>query len=523
MGPPEDCAGGSWPARWRAAGTFPVQRGVSAHRPMSGPCFLMPSFLPRSLVALLSVGLVSLSSLHPPAAWARPEARPAAAAAAPSCAPASDPEWVRGGVVYGVVPPLFGEHPFQAVTAKLDYLRELGVDALWLSPVNRTLEEGDFGYAVTDYFDVRPDYGTQADLKELVAQAHARGIKVLMDFVPNHTSKEHPYYRDVLKNGKASPYYDFYDRDAKGQVTHYFDWEHLPNLNYDNPKVSEMMRRAFVHWVREYDIDGFRVDVAWGLKERRPDFWCQLSADLRAVKPDVYLLAEAGARDPYFVRNGFNAAYDWGESLGHWAWEKVFEDPNEVAPRLYAALQAGKTPVDKVGRFINNNDTARRFVGRYGVGTTRVAAALMLTLPGLPMVYTGDEVGAEYEPYQEPPPLTWEDPHGLREHYRKLIHLRESVPALASGQWQPVPVPGNRAVVAYVRYEEGAKAPVLVVLNFGRATKGRLQLPERFAALGAGGSMRDVLAEGDVRVTKKGRQLELALPAFGALLLTPQP
>ncbi len=489
----------------------------------------MLHLIPRSLVALLTLGLVSLGGLHSGAALAQSgaAARVAAptdpAASAPSCGPVSDPDWVRGGVVYGVVPPLFGEQPFRDVTQKLDYLRDLGVDALWLSPINKTLDEGDFGYAVTDYFDVRSDYGTKAEFKELVAQAHARGIKVMMDFVPNHTANEHPYYRDVLEKGKDSPYYDFYDRDPKGQVTHYFDWKHLPNLNYDNPKVTEMVREAFLYWVREFDVDGFRVDVAWGVKERRPEFWCQLATELREVKPDVYMLAEASAHDPYFVRNGFNSAYDWNASLGHWAWEKVFENKNEVAPRLYAAVQAGKTPVDKVARFINNNDTAKRFIGRHGPGTTRVAAALLLTLPGLPMVYTGDEVGAEYEPYQDPPPISWEDPHALREHYRKLIHLRESLPALASGNWLPVPVQGNRSALAYVRYDDAAKEPVLVVLNFGRAAKGRLLLPERFKTLGAGGAMKDVLAEREVRVMKKGSQLEVAMPGSGALLLTPQP
>jgi glycosidase len=426
-------------------------------------------------------------------------------------------------VVYGVIPPLFGERPFRDVAAKLDSLRELGVDALWLSPVNATIA-GDFGYAVTDYFTLRSDYGTPAEFKELVRQAHARGIKVLMDFVPNHTSVEHPYYQDVLARGKESPYYDFYDRD-RGEVTHYFDWQHLPNLNYRNPKVTELITRAFLHWVREYDVDGFRVDVAWGVKERQPEFWCQLSTKLREAKPEVYLLAEASAHDAYFVAHGFNAAYDWSAALGHWAWEKAFEDRSEVAPRLYAALTSGKTSVDRVARFINNNDTAKRFIDRYGPGTTRVAAALLLTLPGLPIVYTGDEVGATYEPYQEPPPLSWEDPHGLREHYRKLIHLRESLPALASRSWTPLEVQGPRSVMAYVRHEDGApeKAPVLVVLNFNRAAKVRLQLPEQFGSLAATGTLRDVLKDKDVRVSRRGRQLEVAVPGSSALLLTSQP
>ncbi|MFL5343285.1 MAG: alpha-amylase family glycosyl hydrolase [Hyalangium sp.] len=426
-------------------------------------------------------------------------------------------------MVYGVVPPLFGSHPFQAVTEKLDYLKGLGVDALWLSPVNTTLP-GDFGYAVTDYFGLRPDYGTGAEFKELVRQAHARGIQVMMDFVSNHTSVEHPYYRDMLAHGKESPYYDFYDRDPAGNVTHYFDWAHLPNLNYDNPKVSEWMTQAFVYWVREYDVDGFRVDAAWGIKERQPRFWCQLASELRAVKPDVYLLAEASAQDSWFVKHGFNAAYDWTPELGHWAWEKAFEDKSQVASRLYAALTSGQTPVNRVARFINNNDTAKRFIDRYGVGTTRVAAALLLTLPGLPIVYTGDEVGAEYEPYQRPPPLSWEDPHALREHYRKLIHLRESLPALASRSWTPLKVQGSGSdsVVAYVRHEDAAprKAPVLVVLNFGSAAKVRLQLPEQFEALGATGTLSDALTDQRIPVSKHGRQLEVAVPESTALLLT---
>ncbi|WP_426751175.1 alpha-amylase family glycosyl hydrolase [Myxococcus sp. Y35] len=476
----------------------------------------------RRLAAILSLSLLSLAGL-PAEAAVRNAATTEASAAAPTCGPVKDPDWMEGAVVYGVVPPLFGEQPFQAVTARLDYLRELGVDVLWLSPVNKTTDPGDFGYAVTDYFDVRPDYGTKADFKELVDQAHARGMKVMMDFVPNHTSNAHPYFQDVLSKGKQSPYFGYYDRDAQGQPTHYFDWKHLPNLNYDNPDVVAMVQRAFQYWVREFDVDGFRVDVAWGVKERQPGFWCDLSTALRKEKPDVYLLAEASAHDPYFVSNGFNAAYDWSASLGHWAWEHVFEDRQKVAPRLYAALKGGQTPVDRVARFLNNNDTAKRFIGRYGPGATRVAAALLLTLPGVPIVYTGDEVGAEYEPYQEPPPLAWDaDPHGLREHYRRLIALRDEHPALAAGAWLPVPVKGNPSALAYLRHQVGASEPVLVVLNFGPAATLRLSLPEAYANLSNQVALRDLLTEKNVTVRSNGKRLEVAMPASGAVLLTPR-
>ena len=198
------------------------------------------------------------------------------------------------------MPPLFGaDRPLQAVTRQLDRLDKLGIDALWLSPIQATDDEGQISYGSTDYFSIHPDFGTPADLKKLVREAHARGMKVLLDFAPNHVSNEHEYYQDVLDNGEASHYYDWFDRDENGNVTTYFDWDHLINLNYAKPEVQKLVTDAFEHWVKEYDIDGFRVDAAWGPAERQPDFWAPLNARLRQLKPDIFLLAEASARDPY--------------------------------------------------------------------------------------------------------------------------------------------------------------------------------------------------------------------------------
>ena len=141
-------------------------------------------------------------------------------------------------------------------------------------------------------------------------EAHDRDIRVLMDFVPNHTSAAHRYFKDASHLGRESRYWDFYDRDADGTVTNYFDWTHLPNLNFDNPEVRRMITEAFAYWVGELDVDGFRVDVAWGVKERAPGFWPELRAQLDAIKPGVLLIAEASARDPYYYSHGFEAAYD---------------------------------------------------------------------------------------------------------------------------------------------------------------------------------------------------------------------
>ena len=185
-----------------------------------------------------------------------------------------NPAWVEKAIVYGVIPFLFGSPAFQAISGRLDDLADLGINAIWLGPINAHPAD-DYGYAVENYFALDPAYGTNEDFRNLVQDAHARGIRVLMDFVPNHTSNTHPYFKDAEQRGPESSYWDFYDRDANGDYTYYFEWTHLPNLNYDNPEVRRMMIEAFSYWVREFDVDGFRVDVVWGVMDRRPDFWLE--------------------------------------------------------------------------------------------------------------------------------------------------------------------------------------------------------------------------------------------------------
>src|SRR5205823_4110463 len=147
-------------------------------------------------------------------------------------------------VVYGVIPRLFGSKGLQHVTERLDYLKDLGINTLWFSPLNKS-PEGDYGYAVVDYFTIDPRHGTSDDFRQLVKEAHSREMRVLMDFVPNHSSADHPYFLDTLKFGKDSPYWNFYDRNDTGNATHYFDWTNLPNLNYENLEVRRWMLEAF--------------------------------------------------------------------------------------------------------------------------------------------------------------------------------------------------------------------------------------------------------------------------------------
>jgi cyclomaltodextrinase len=459
-----------------------------------------------------------------------PAAAPSAARALPTLnpvrAPLADdrPAWVERTIAYGVIPRKFGDPAFPAITAKLDYLRDLGVNALWLAPINRS-PGGDFGYAVVDYLDVNPDFGTRADFRQLVDEAHKRDIRVMIDFVPNHTSAEHPFFLDAQARGRESPYYDYYDRDEQGQPTHYFDWQHLPNLNYENPAVRQYMLDAFAYWVREFDVDGFRVDVAWGIKERRPDFWPLWRQVLKAIKPDLLLLAEASARDPYYFENGFDAAYDWTAQLGKWAWEIVWDAKTLLTYNLGAALtnnEQGFHPDALIFRFLNNNDTGARFITERGEELTRVAAALLLTLPGIPCIYTGDEIGAWYLPYSDVNPLVWREKYpGLRDYYQKLIALRSTTPSLHSRQWQPLEVEPRQQVYGYLRYG-GPGDGHMVLLNFSdQEQQVEVALPEEFAAFGQAEAYTDLLADETVRPLA-AVPLTLALPPWGARILAPE-
>ncbi len=439
--------------------------------------------------------------------------------------------WVEHAVVYGVIPRNFGSPAFQAITARLDDLADLGITAIWLAPVNVS-PPGDYGYAVVDYFNLNPTYGTKEDFRRMIQEAHARGIHVMMDLVPNHSSAKHPYFLDALENGPDSPYWNFYDRDAEGNPTHYFHWTHLPNLNYSNPEVERWILEASSYWVREFDVDGYRVDACWGVKERKPDFWPKWRQELKRIRPDLFLLAEASARDPYYFDHGFDAGYDWTDELGKWAWTPVFDSYRHrlLVYNLEVALTnrpTGFHPDALIFRFLNNNDTGDRFITTHGEPFTRVATALLLTLPGIPCIYTGDEVGLEFRPYQNPEPLTWDESRypGLRDYHKKLIALRKEVPALGSRQWLPLEVTPkpDQIVFAFARFVGEYEQPVLVCLNFAETTaEAEVKLPEALQALAEAGPLTDLIT-GQVVASLAPGSLRLPLSGHTAMILTRRP
>lgn len=403
--------------------------------------------------------------------------------------------WIDRAVVYQVTPYTFVHRGTLAdVTAKLPELAELGCTVVYLQPICATARGGQ-GHDIVDYFRLRADYGTEADLHRLVAAAHARGMRVLLDFVANHTSVEHPYARHVARHGRASPYWDFYQHapDAarfaehyrrkslgKADFVHYFDWEDLANLDLANPQVERWLIAAMRYWVERFDVDGFRMDAAWAISARAPQFVRRCRFALKRLKPELLLLGEdqAAAADTFEGR--FDAAYDWAADEGwvsRWAWQTGYHPhgcptifnhaaPASRAAHLRAALTNGGRGFSsngKVLRFLENADLPR-FIAQHKpheLARTRMAAALLMCLPGIPMLYNGQEIGYELHPYWTPcifradASIRALDRHGLFDHYRRLIALRSCLPSLYGERFQEL---AAAATGCSARCEEGADA-----------------------------------------------------------------
>ncbi len=373
---------------------------------------------------------------------------------------ATAPAWVRGGVIYEIYPRQFSEAGnFAGITAQLDRLKELGVNILWLMPIHPIGQEKKKGpvgspYAVRDYYAVNPDYGTAADLKRLVSEAHRRGMKVIIDIVANHTS-----WDSVMMK---TP--EFYVRDASGKITYPHDWSDVAELNYDNPSLRRYMIDMLKFWLREYDLDGFRCDVA---AEVPTDFWEQARAEADKVKADVVWLAESDR--PELLVRAFDLDYSWplhgtlNDVLqgrkGATAFRQTWEADEAKYPR--GALRM---------RFSDNHDE-RRAVARFGEGGALAASALMLTLDGVPMLYNGMEVGDTTESgdpalfYKLPVfwPIEKRRPEFPR-FYRQMMALRKSHPPLTHGNVTWLRNSDESRVVTFAR-QEGAEQ-VVVAINF---------------------------------------------------------
>lgn len=370
---------------------------------------------------------------------------------------ADRPGWVDEAVVYEVFVRDFSpEGTFDGVTARLDSLQDLGVTTLWLMPIHPVGEErakGELGspYAVRDYFDVNPRFGTKADFRALVEAVHERGMYLIIDLVANHTAWDNAWIDD---------HPDWYTQDASGEIIYPegTDWTDVADLNYENQALRDTMTAAMTYWVEEFGIDGYRCDVAG---EVPLDFWESAIAAVREVKP-VMMLAEGD--DPALHGAGFGVSYAWplyGRLKEVWEGEPASAFFDMVSERE-AALPAGALQL----LFITNHDETAwdappptLFGSQKGA---RAAATLMLTLPGVPLLYNGQEVGSTQElPLFEKEAINWDQNPETLAFYKDLLALLDEHPAL-QGDSVNVLAPEADDVALFERTAGGARVVVAV-------------------------------------------------------------
>jgi glycosidase len=383
------------------------------------------------------------------------------------------PAWVRDGVVYEIFPRNFSARGnFDGITAELDRLKQLGVNILWLMPIHPTGRErakGTLGspYAVRDYYAINPDYGTAADFKRLVAEAHRRGLKVIIDIVANHTS-----WDSVLM---SKP--DFYTRDRAGKIIPpVADWADVADLNYDNPALRAYMIDMLKFWLREYDLDGFRCDVAGMVPT---DFWEAARAELERVKPDILMLAEW--HEPDLLVKAFDVDYSWPL---HHAMSDVLTGA-QPATRLRAAWEEehAKWPRNALHLRFSDNHDERRAIARFGERAALAASTLMFTLDGVPLIYNGMEVGDTTESGApalfERLPVFWRIAERRPEFprfYAQIIELRRASPALRRGTVEWLRNSEEARVVTYLR--RAGDEEIVVAINLSnRPFAGTLDVP----------------------------------------------
>ncbi len=383
------------------------------------------------------------------------------------------PEWLRNGVIYEIFPRDFSPAGnLNGVTARLDDLKNLGVNILWIMPIHPIGEKyrkGGFGspYSISDYYAVDPDYGTLDDFRRLVAGAHLRGLKVIMDLVADHTAwdsvmMQHP---------------EFYKQDANGKLLPPVpEWTDVAGLNYANPQLRDYMIAMMKYWVQTCDIDGFRCDVAYMVPT---DFWMQARAALEKIKPDIMLLAEASK--PELLAQAFDIDYDW--PLLH-AMNGVLTD-GAPASDLRRSWEDSRLqfPRGALHMRVSDDHDEARAVARYGIRGALAASALMFTLNGVPLLYNGMEVGDATEsgdpalfdkltifwrPKERPP---------VRAIYRGLISLRKQYPCFENNDVAWLHNSDENDVVTFMRADDGDE--FVVVINFSnRPVAGRVEMKD---------------------------------------------
>ena len=371
------------------------------------------------------------------------------------------PEWSKDAVIYQVNTRQFGPRgTFKEVEDGLPHIQSLGADIIWLMPVQPIGEKhrkGSLGspYAVKDYYGINPEFGSPDEFKSLIDAIHQRGMQVILDWVPNHSAwdcnlvESHPdwYARDFNNDFRPSPWWD---------------WQDIIEFDYDQPGLRNYMIEAMKFWLKEYDIDGFRCDVAGYVPN---DFWEQARPALEAIKP-VFMLAEWENRDLH--EQAFNMTYAW-------SWHETMH-----------GIASGVLPLDKLRKYYSWNERSwpqsayrMTFVSNHDMnaweGTQHamfgelLEAAMVLSVigEGMPLIYNGQEAGDSKQlAFFERDPIQWQS-HPIGALYRQLITIKKQHRALHNGAFGAtmlqVPNTVMEQVFSFVRQQDGEK--ILVILN----------------------------------------------------------
>jgi glycosidase len=423
------------------------------------------------------------------------------------------PAWSRRAVIYEVnVRQFTPEGTLRAVQPHLPRLKALGVDVVWLMPVQpigRKNRKGTMGsyYSISDYTAINPEFGTMADFDALVAAAHREGLKVLLDWVPNHTAFDHPW---------ITQHTDWYVTRADGTVInardnegHDTDWTDVAELNYDNPALRRAMIDAMRWWLEHGKVDGFRCDVAGGVPL---DFWLQARKELLTVRPDLFMLAEA--EDPR-IHAAFDMTYGW--EFHHLL--NAVAQGKMPAPAVdqYLARQDSAYGRDAYHLYFTSNHDENSWNGsefeRMGANA-QAAFVLAATLRGsMPLLYTGQEVSLRKRlRFFEKDTVDWSGP-SLAPFYHALFDLKHTHAALANGaaggDQTTLHMDAGERVYAFVR-SRGSDV-VLVALNFGDAP-----VSAAYRDLRQAGRFTDWFTRAAVDLATAGK---LEIPAHGYRVL----
>jgi glycosidase len=367
------------------------------------------------------------------------------------------PAWAEDATIYEVYVRGFDdETSFDAIERRLDQVQSLGVDTLWLTPVLQN-DDADHGYNITDFFSIAADLGGREAYERFVEAAHDRGMRVLFDLVLNHSARQHPHFEDAYRN-PDSPYYDWYEWQESGEPGTYFDWEKIANFDFRSLEVRRHLLDAVDQWAGI--VDGFRCDMAWAVPDT---FWKEVHDRVKATDSEFLLLDETVPYVADFHEGMFEVHFDTTTYFTLREIGRGNAPADAIADAVAERSRVGFPDPAGFMLYVENHDE-RRYVEECGRPATLAAAGALCTLPGIPMVYAGQEVGETVRRGH----IDWAGAdEALTDHYRALLDANDRLPALSrSAAFEPLDHESDTDRVTAFARDDGDER-VVVLLNFG--------------------------------------------------------